>query len=788
MKRLLISAALLSCALVAFQLILMQVFSIVQWYHFAYMVIAVALLGFGVSGTVLALGRSWFLDRASLLLPLLMMLCGLLLTIALPIVQLAPVRFDAYLLFVEGKHVVRLMLTYLVLFLPFLLGALAIGLLFLRYPEAAGKCYAANLLGSGVGGVAGLWMLWLVPAQQATAVVGLLAGGAGILLLSRNEKALWGVGGIGVLITLFFFFSPPTLLPSEYKALSRTLTLPHATVVAERTSPFGLVQVVSSPLLRYAPGLSLAYKGVVPSYDVVFNNGDWFGPIARWRKSDTTSIEDFTTLALPYVIDDRHRVLVLQARTGWFATHALSRGASHVTIVEPHGEVLDLLMHECAALSDSLLLHPAVRVHPLDPRTYLRTDTARFDLILLPLLDAFGGTGGIYALQEQYLLTKEAFEEMWHRLTPGGTISITSYMDQPIRHPLRALTTIAAMLDDAGIVNPKEHLVAIRSWGTVTFVVKKTPLTREEVERVQTFCERMGFDPLLLPTGTPLERNKHNVLYDRSFFGLVDGILTARRKAIIEQYEFRIAPTTDERPYFSQFLRWKSVPHLREMFGGPSLPFLELGSFLIALTLVQIAALALLLVVVPLVRMRVTGVSKGRVFFYFAALGFGYMFIEMLAIQRFVLYLGEPLFAAATVISAMLVFSGIGSAVSTRIVARPAVLRRVTIGVAVLVLVSTVVIHLLMQHTFTLSSPLKFLLACGMIAPCAFVMGIPFPLGMRSFAALHPHAPAWGWGINGCASVIAAPLATLLALEAGFSWVMAAAAAMYVVASAAVKE
>lgn len=787
MKCLLISAALLSSALVAFQLVLMQVFSIVQWYHFAYMVIAVALLGFGASGTILAVGRSWFLDRASLLLPLLMILCGLLVTVALPVVQLAPVRFDSYLLFVEGKHVGRLVLTYLVLFLPFLFGALAVGLLFLRYPEAVGKCYAANLLGSGAGGVAGLWMLWLVPPQQAAALVGLLAVVAGILLLSHNGSALWGVAAIGVVTALIFSFFPPTLRPSEYKALSRTLTLPIAAIIAERTSPFGLVHVVSSPLLRYAPGLSLAYKGVVPSYDVVFNNGDWFGPIARWRKSDTTAIEDFTTLSLPYVVGDRHRVLVLQARTGWFAAHALRRGATHVAIVEPHREALHLLMHECAARSDSLLVHPAVRVHAIDPRTYLRTDTSRFDLILLPLLDAFGGTGGVYALQEQYLLTREAFNEMWHRLTPRGVISVTSYMDQPIRYPLRALTTIAALLDDAGIVNPKAHIAAIRSWGTVTFVVKKTPLTREEVERVQTFCELMAFDPLLLPSGTPLERNKHNVLYDHSFFWLVDGILSTRRNAIIDQYEFRIAPTTDERPYFSQFLRWTHVPHLREIFGGPSLPFLELGSFLIALTLVKIAALALLLVVLPLMRTRTTGVSKARMFSYFAALGCGYMFMEMVAIQRFVLYLGDPLYAAATVISAMLVFSGIGSAVSTRIAARSVVLRRVTIGMAALVLVSTVVIHLLVQHTLTFSSPLKFLLACGMIGPFAFVMGMPFPLGMRWFATLHPDASAWGWGINGCASVIAAPLATLLALEAGFSWVIAAAAAMYAAASAAVK-
>jgi spermidine synthase len=787
MKRTLLSVALLSCALIAFQLVLMQALSHVQWYHFAYMIISVALLGFGASGTVLALARDWFLKRADVLPPLLMMLSGVGIALSLPLSQYSPIRFDSYLLFVEGKHIVGLVLTYLVFFVPFLFGALAIGLLFLRHAEMIGKFYAANLAGSGAGGAVALGLMWLLPAQQLSAVVALLALTAGVFLVPRNHwRSLLTVAAGGYAIVLFIVLVPPVLHPSEYKSISRTLALPNARVVHERSSPYGIVQIVSSPSLRYAPGLSLTFPGAVPAEDVVFNNGDWFGPIVGLERADSLTLWNYSTLRLPYVVADRERVLVLQARTGLFAAQALQHGARRVVVVEPHRSILSLLMHEYAKQSDSLLLHPAVEVHALEPRSFLMADTSRFDLIVLPTLDAFGGTSGVYALQEQYLLTKEAFAEMWERLTPSGVIAVTSWMDQPVRNPLRVLATMVAMLADAGVVNPGAHIAAVRSWGTVTFAVKRTPLTTNETERVLRFCNLMQFDPLLLPNVPFVERNKHNVLYDVSFFRLVDGLLGPRRDALQNEYEFRISPPTDDRPYFSQFLRWSRIARLRAYFGQHALPFLELGSFLVALTLVQIALLAIALVVLPLLRKSISGPGSGGLLLYFAGLGLGYMFVEMVLIQRMVLYLGHPLYAAAATIGAMLIFSGLGSLISSRLAARRSLLRRTVLVVALLVLLSAVLITPAIHQTITLPLVWKFILASMMIAPIGIFMGMPFPLGVRAFGRVHPNAVAWAWGVNGCASVVAAPLATMVAIEAGFTAVMIGAAGLYLVAALSV--
>lgn len=783
MRRLLAALTLLSFALIAYQLVLMQVLSFVQWYHFAFMVISVALLGFGAAGTVLSLAREWFLQRSDTLVPLLMMLSGASYALAVPISQVYPVRFDSYVLFVQGTQIVSLVLTYLVFLVPFFLGALAIAVVFVKHVESVGKLYAANLVGSGCGAMGVIGLMWLMPVQVLVAVLGCLSVLAGLLVAGKC-RSVQAAGVAALLIVVSIALTPWSLHPSEYKSLSRSLILPDARVTYTESSPFGVVHVVSSPMLRYAPGLSLTYKGSIPSHDVVFHNGDWFGPIVR-RNDETLDVLGHSTHAVPHVIADRRRVLVLGARTGLFVLQALGNNAERVSAVETNPQLVHLLQTTLAALNDSLFLHPAVFACARDPRSYLVTDTSRYDLIVLPTLDAFGGTSGVYALQEQYLLTKEAFAEAWERLAPGGVLCISSWIDQPVRNPVRALATIVEMLSEAHIVAPEQHIVAIRNWGMVTFAVKRTPYTQNEIERALQFCERMQFDPLLLPRFKVYERNKYNVLYDQTLFRLVDGLLSPRREEIYREYDFRIAPATDDRPYFSQFLRWESLPRLRELFGQQALPFVELGSFIILLTLAQIALLGVLLILLPLWARKADLQRTHHVLAYFGVIGMAYMFVEMVLIQRFVLYFGQPLYATAAVIGGMLVFSGLGSAVSARLPADAVQLRRQSLLVATLVVAYLLFVTPAIQQFSGVASAWKFVVAPLLIAPLAFLMGMPFPLGLRAVGETHRAALPWAWGINGCASVVATPLATLLAIEGGFVAVMIGAAVLYGAAAVA---
>ena len=778
--RLPLSLGVLSAAIIAFELVLIQLLSVVQWYHFAYMVISVALLGFGASGTVIALARRWLLNRMDGLLPVLMMACGAAMAGVVALSQTPVTRFDSYLLFVDPAQAGALLLTYLLFFVPFFLGALAIGLIFVKHVERVGRYYFANLFGSGLGGPAALALLWMIAPERLPAVIGLLAIAAGLLIIPQRRRGrLLTVATAAAVLSIFLLLRPPELAHSPYKNLSALLNLPEAEVVLAHNSPYGLVQVVSAPALRSAPGLSLTYTGRVPVRQALFNNGNMLGPITAWARGDTTHLLDYTASALPYVMQPRASALVLNAGPGDYVAHAVTRGVSHIVAVEPHGTVLALLQNELAGLTDSLFYHPAVRAHHLEPRTYLAADTSRYDVITLPAVGTFGGPIGLAALQEQYTLTKEGLRAMWNRLTPRGAVSITVWMDYPFRHPLKVLATLAEVLEKAGVRDPTAHLVAVRSWGAVTFVLQRAPLTAEEVRRIRAFCALRAFDPLLLPGLAPDERDRFNQMQDDHFFAYVDQLLTPDREALYATYDFAIEPATDNRPYFGQFLRWRSLPRLAEQFGNRTAPFLEIGYLIIGVTLIQIVLAALVLIILPLFRLGWRETGKTWTLVYFGGLGLGYLFVEIVLIQRFTLYLGHPLYATAAVLATLLLCSGVGGYVSERFRAQPGTLRRAAGAVALCILLYAVVLTPLLKASIALPLPLKAVCAFILIAPSAFVMGIPFPLGLRFLGQHSERQVPWAWGINGCLSVVSTALAAILAVEGGFVMVMLLAAAFY---------
>jgi hypothetical protein len=708
-----------------------------------------------------------------------MILAAATMALVVGISQSASIRFDSYLLFAKPEQFWRLLLTYLLFFIPFLFCALGIGLVFVKFADDIGKLYFANLLGSGLGGGVALGLIWFFLPPALPAAVAILALASGVLVFPSRQRWLVAAGVVAaaVIITLRVI-DPPRLKLSQFKSLSKTLNLPDAEIIFEENSPFGLIQVVSSSALRYAPGLSLAYQGPIPVVKAVFNNGNWFDAILPYDREDTVSVVNYTTHALPYAMKPPRRVLVLNSGTGSGISTALVNKATKVTAIEPNGVVLSLLNNEFAGGIDSFLYLPPVTVHHQGERTFLLTDTSKYDLIILPMIGAFGGTSGLYALQEQYLLTKEAFREMRQMLTPEGMLSISCWMDYPLRNPLKILSTMVEILEEQGIKQPGDYIAAVRSWATFTVVLKASPVSAEEARHIRQFCDRMMFDPAILPGLTAGERSRYNRLQDQQFFDYLDEILSLQMEKLYAEYDFNIRPASDNRPYFSQFLRWKSLPHLAELYGEQAMPFFEIGYLLVGLTLVQISFAALVLILLPLFRLGWKGGSKAWSLMYFSGIGLGYMFVEILLIQQFILYFGSPIYAAAAVISVMLICSGGGSYYSSKLKLDRKVLLIFALIIGLLILYAVILAPAL-RATIIFSVGFKLFLAFLFLGPLAFLMGIPFPFGIRLLVARNEREIPWAWGINGCVSVISTALATIIAVELGYHWVIILAAAGY---------
>ena len=782
--RLIISLGLHSAAIIAFQLSLMQLISIVQWHHFAYMIISVAMLGFGASGTLLALLRERLLAMSHWLVPLLMTVSGFCMMLAFHITRFDVFQFDVYLLFVERAQFPVLAANYLIFFVPFFAGALSIGILFIRHAKQIGTYYFSNLLGSGLGGLFVLFVFGNMFPQQVPPLIGLFSVAAGLLSMSGKYFRLHlAMGAVAVVTAALLLRSPADVRISEYKGLSQAMNLPEATIVHSEPDIHGLIQVVSSPALRFAPALSLSYTGEVPVKKNIFVNGDFFGVIPRFSPGQSDHVLNYTTQALPWIMQRRENIMMLNAGEGAPLAHAFSHAPAHVDAIIPNRGVVTLLQNQFADQSGRLFLHDSLQIHQFEARNFLATKApAAYDLIVLPQQDAFGGTAGINALRENYNMTLEAFSLMWDQLQPNGVISVSSWTDYPPRNTLKLLGSLVQTAINKGVEHPEKHIAAIRSWGTITFVLKKTPITPEETGNIRAFADAMFFDPLLLPDLQEDERQQYNMIEDDNFFRYVDRIMESER-GFFESYGFMINPATDNKPYFSQFLKLRNIRQLSQTFSGDQIPFLELGYLIVVVTLVQSTLLALLFIILPLFRLRRSHRGKGGTLLYFGALGIGYMFVEIILIQRFVLYFGQPVYALSAVISTMLIASGAGSLTSGKLSAKPRSPATIGLLITLMLLFYTFFLTPILQWTIAWPLPLKIGISLLMIGIPSFFKGMMFPLGIRFLTGYDAGQTPWAWGINGSVSVISTSLAMLIAVESGFMAVMSVAVVCYALAS-----
>jgi len=769
-----VSVAFISVSIISFQLSLIQILSIVQWYHFAYMIISVALLGFGAAGTFISLFRKMLLKHIDLLLPVFMLLTGLLMALSVSVSQTEMFRFDSFKLFFDFSNAWKLVLSYLLFFLPFFFSATSIGLIFVTNVKKIGLLYFANMLGSGFGGFAAVMLMWLFLPEKLPAFISFLACFAGLLIVPQKLRSGFSIIISFVIATLvYLYIHPGELHLSEYKPLSKTLNLPASKVVRKECSPYGLIDVVQSSHIRYAPGLSIKFPGTVSLNNAVFNNGNWYGGLVPLGKYSINYFK-YTTEYFPYLINKREEVLILNAGTGRQIISAINCNASTITAVEQNKAATKLLMNDFAGEVDSVFNRENVLLQYISARTYLMKTSSKFDLISIPVIGSFGGSSGLFALQEQYDLTKEAFSEMLGRLNNNGVISISTWIDYPYKKPLKILSTLTEMFYDRGIKNTNGYISAIKNWNTITFAIKRTAFNKDEIKIIREFCNKMNFDPVILPGIKDDEREKYNKLQDKSIYSLIDRILASseEREKLYSEYSFNIEPAIDDKPYFSQFLNWKSVTQISEYFGTQSVPFFEVGYVLLYLTFFQIIIFALILVILPLFKIGWKGGNKSWVLFYFSGLGIGYMFLEIIFIQRFILYFGNVIYAAAAVVSLMLIASGFGSLVSQKLQAKPNRLVGILVIIIISLIIYTIFLSSLLKTTIVFTLPIKIIFTTLLIAPTAFFMGMPFPLGLRLLSERNDSLVPWAWGINGLFSVISAVLATIIAIEMGFVWVM----------------
>ena len=307
---------------------------------------------------------------------------------------------------------------------------------------------------------------------------------------------------------------------------------------------------------------------------------------------------------------------------------------------------------------------------------------------------------------------------------------------------------------------------------------------------MRAFCRSRSFDAAWFPGITAQDINRYNVLEAAYLYEGAEALLGAEAQRYMQRYKFYIEPATDDRPFYFHFFRWTTLPEVFALRRAGGAGLIEWGYLILAATLMQALVAGLLLILLPLSRVEKewptgTGLPMGS---YFLLLGLAFLFIEIAFIQKFILFLSHPLYSVAVVLSSFLVFAGLGSAWSdalSRKLAQGSFSPVTVVASAIggLSILYAVLLPYLFQRFIGAPDVLKIGITNLLIAPLAFAMGMPFPLGLKHLANAAPKFIPWAWGINGFASVVSAVLATLLAIEFGFTAVILLAIALYALAA-----
>ncbi|KAA1001772.1 SAM-dependent methyltransferase [Paraburkholderia panacisoli] len=826
----LFALSVLSAAVLGYEILLMRLFSIILWHHFAYMMISIALLGYGAAGAMVALAQRWLAPRFAAVFAGGAILFGVSAIASFALAQ--RVAFNPLEILWDPQQPLRLLLIYLLLFVPFFCAATSVCLTFTRFNDQIPRIYSFDIVGAGLGSLAVIVVLFALAPVDALR----LLGGVGLIAAALAcIECRWHRHWLPVLLLGAAAVLPASvprdwiaLRPSEYKELSQTLRIKDAHVIAESSSPLGLITVVESPLipLRHAPGLSLNATMEPPPQLGVFTDGDGLSALNRYDgQRKPLSYLDYLTSALPYHLLERPRVLVLGSGAGADVLQALYHQASAIDAVELNPQVIDAVQGRLADFSGKPYSAPNVRVFTGEARSFIAGHGEHYDLIQVALLDSFGASSaGLYALSESYLYTVEAFQDYLRHLNPGGMLAITRWVTLPPRDILKLFATAMLAMEDAGVAQPSRRLVLIRGWKTTTLLVKNGEFSAAETVALQGFCRARSFDVGYYPGMQAAEANRYNVLEKPYFFEATQALLSTDRDRFWARYKFDVRPATDDKPYFFHFFKWRSLPELLALKEQGGLPLLEWGYPVLIATLLQATLAALILILFPLWMIRRSqrfalrsppstttlagdttasaALSGRRVAIYFLAIGFAFMFVEIAFIQKFILFLSHPLYAVAVVLCAFLSFAGLGSRYSQRLQGEQArllspeptsrwirnrqpLLARTILAISVISLLYLAILPTLFRLLMFLPDPTRIAIAALLVAPLAFAMGIPFPLGLGRVAASAEALVPWAWGINACTSVVAAVLATVLAIHLGFAAVIVIAILLYVVAAAA---
>ena len=766
-RTLLAGLALTSFAALLLELALTRLFSVVLFYHFAFLAISIALLGLGAGGVFAYLlkrklsnyGTRWLASR-------LCMANAFVIVVVLEIVLHARVSLN-----VSAANFLRLTAIYLAAAVPFFLTGLLFSVIFARETQRIPRLYGADLCGGAFACLALVPLLNWLGGPNAILVAGVALSLAAMIWASdRAERRNAALVALALVVVIAANYSGRLIDIVYAKGLFRD----PAWVEFARWNALSRVEVD-----RQGQAKAIVIDADASTY--IMN-----AEVSRWHETEWERDLMSAPPALANVLRPHGQFAIIGPGGGVDVLRAVANGSPSVTGIEINPIIATTIMRgRYADYAQHLYERPEVHIHVTDGRSYLRATPEQFDVVQMTLVDTWASTAaGAFALSENNLYTVEAFEEYFNHLKPDGMIAITRWEFQHPREALRVVSVAMEALHRLGVANPARNFI-VASLGSldedgipVVVLAKKTPFTAAEEDAVANHCERYSeLDPLYLPTSPG--QNPFSEL-----------IASNDPHTYARGYAYNVTPVSDNAPFF--FFTLKPAQILGEQGLRHGIDWkVNLGVLVLLLVLVISALAVLAFLVLPLLLKSRARRQSPLPLLYFIAVGLGYILVEIAFIQRFVLFLGHPTYALTVVIFLLMVSSGAGSLASRRWLAGAEMGWMPLVGILLALATYVFVLPLLLVTLVGLSFELRLLVSAALLIPLGFAMGMPFPTGLRALAEIGTtadeheetdNAIEWAWAMNAAASVLGSVLAMVIAIQFGLTVTLACGALAYLLA------
>lgn len=770
-RALLAGIGLSSFAALLLELALTRLFSVVLFYHFAFLAISIALLGLGAGGVFAYLGKNWLARfETRRLVARLCNLNALIVPIVLVVVLRIPVSLE-----LSKANFLRLTALYMASAVPFFVTGLEFSIVFARESANIPRLYGADLTGGALACLAIVPLLNWLGGPNTVLFAGLvmaLAGGVWAVSVAVRKSA---AGRVVFLLVLMAVNYSGRLFDIVYaKGGFRDA----AWVEFARWNAISRVEVDHQ-------GNAKAIVIDADASTAIMNSDPKQWQDSEWRK-DLMSAPP----ALANVLRPRGEFAIIGPGGGVDVLRAVANGSPSVTGIEINPIIANTIMRgRYADYAYHLYERPEVQIHVTDGRSFIRNSKERFDVVQMTLVDTWASTAaGAFALSENSLYTVEAFREYFEHLKPDGMIAITRWEFQQPREALRVVSVAMEALHELGVADTRANFIVVSEGDLdedgipVVVLAKKTPFTPEEENAVQAHLDSYpALVALYLPSDP--EDNPFSALIGRN-----DPYAFARG------YPYNISPVYDNAPFFFFTLKLGQILHQESLQQGIDWK-VNLGVAVLGMVLIISLVAVLAFLVIPLAVGGGRRQERATRLLYFVAVGLGYILVEIAFIQRFVLFLGHPTYALTVVVFLLLLSSGAGSLASRKFLAET---RRTWLPLVLIVAALSLYVFILpglLNLLVGLPFVAKLLVSAVLLVPLGFAMGMPFPTGLRVLASVpapefppaqkdeaNQNAVEWAWAMNAASSVLGSVLAMVIAIQFGLNVTLACGAVAYFLA------